>query len=134
MINRVVLVGRLTKDPELRYTNTNIAVTTFTLAVSRNFVSQDGNKETDFIQCVTWKKTAENTSKYVHKGSLVGIDGRLQTRNYEKDGRTIYITEVICDNVAFLESKNQSQEQQTQSFTKADEQKFIKDSITDLPF
>ena len=128
MINRVILVGRLTKDPELRYTNTNIAVTTFTLAVNR-FVKD----EVDFIQCVAWKKNAENTSKYVHKGSLVGVDGRIQTRNYEKDGRTIYITEVICDNVAFLESKNQSQEQQ-QTFTKADEQKYIKGNLTDLPF
>jgi len=129
MINRVILVGRLTKDPELRYTTTNIAVTTFTLAVNR-FVKD----EVDFIQCVAWKKNAENTSKYVHKGSLVGVDGRIQVRNYEaKDGTKRYITEVVCDSVAFLESKNQSQEQ-TQTFTKADEQKFIKDSVTDLPF
>jgi len=134
MINRVILVGRLTKDPELRYTSSNIAVTTFTIAVNRNFKSSD-EVDVDFIQCVAWRKTAENTSKYVHKGSLVGVDGRIQVRNYEaKDGTKRYITEVVCDSVAFLESKNQSQEQQTQTFTKADEQKYIKGNLTDLPF
>ncbi|QVK21522.1 single-stranded DNA-binding protein [Mycoplasmatota bacterium] len=106
MINRVVLVGRLTKDPELRYTNSNIAVGTFTLAVNRNFASQDGSREADFIQCVVWRKQAENVGKYLHKGSLAGVDGRIQTRSYEtNEGTRRYITEVVCDNVRFLDSR-----------------------------
>ncbi len=110
MINRVVLVGRLTKDPELRYTSSNIAVVTFTLAVNRNFTTQDGRNEADFIQCVAWRKTAENVGKYVRKGSLVGVDGRIQTRNYEaQDGTRRYITEVVCDTVRFLETRGESQ-------------------------
>lgn len=109
MINRVVLVGRLTKDPELRFTSSNIAVVTFTLAVNRNFTTQDGKSEADFIQCVAWRKTAENVGKYVRKGSLVGVDGRIQTRNYEaQDGTRRYITEVVCDNVRFLESRGEA--------------------------
>ena len=109
MINRVVLVGRLTKDPELRFTSSNIAVVSFTLAVNRNFTTQDGKNEADFIQCVAWRKTAENVGKYVRKGSLVGIDGRIQTRNYEaQDGTRRYITEVVCDNVRFLESRGEA--------------------------
>jgi single-strand DNA-binding protein len=111
MINRVVLVGRLTKDPELRYTNSNIAVATFTLAVDRGFKNAAGEKETDFIPIVTWKKSAENVGKYLHKGSLVGVDGRIQTRNYEaSDGTRRYITEVIADNVRFLDSKPKDDE------------------------
>ena len=111
MINRVVLVGRLTKDPELRYTNSNIAVATFTMAVNRNFTNADGKNEADFIPCVAWKKSAENVSKYLNKGSLVGVDGRIQTRNYEaNDGTRRYITEVIADNVRFLDSKPKDDE------------------------
>ncbi|XMB86707.1 single-stranded DNA-binding protein [Mycoplasmatota bacterium WC44] len=106
MINRVVLVGRLTKDPELRYTGSNIAVVTFTLAVNRNFAAQDGNREADFIQCIAWRKTAENISKYVRKGSLVGVDGRIQTGSYQaQDGSRRYTTDVVCDNVRFLDSR-----------------------------
>jgi single-strand DNA-binding protein len=114
MINRVVLVGRLTKDPELRFTASNIAVVTFTLAVNRNFTAQDGKNEADFIQCVAWRKTAENVGKYVRKGSLVGVDGRIQTRNYEaQDGSRRYITEVVCDTVRFLESRGEAQTSET---------------------
>jgi single-strand DNA-binding protein len=106
MINRAVLVGRLTKDPELRYTNSNIAVATFTLAVDRGFKNAQGEKETDFIPIVVWKKSAENVAKYLNKGSLVGVDGRIQTRNYEAaDGTRRYITEVVADSVKFLDSK-----------------------------
>ncbi len=119
MINRVVLVGRLTKDPELRFTASNIAVVTFTLAVNRNFSSQDGKNEADFIQCVAWRKTAENVGKYVRKGSLVGVDGRIQTRNYEaQDGTRRYITEVVCENVRFLESRGESQAGETRQYSK----------------
>jgi single-strand DNA-binding protein len=106
MINRVVLVGRLTKDPELRYTNSNIAVGTFTVAVDRGFTNAAGEKETDFLPIVVWRKQAENVGKYLKKGSLVGIDGRIQTRNYEAaDGTRRYITEIVADMVKFLDSK-----------------------------
>lgn len=115
MINRVVLVGRLTKDPELRFTSNNVAVATFTLAVNRNFTTSDGKQEADFIPCVVWRKPAENVGKYVRKGSLVGVDGRIQTRNYEaQDGTRRYITEVVCDNVRFLDTRATAP-QQTES-------------------
>ena len=83
MINRTILVGRLTRDPELRYTNGGAAVATFTIAVNRQFTNQNGEREADFISCVIWRKAAENFANFTHKGSLVGIDGRIQTRNYE---------------------------------------------------
>jgi single-strand DNA-binding protein len=114
MINRVVLVGRLTKDPELRYTNSNVGVASFTLAVNRNFVGKDEVKA-DFIPCVAWDigkyKQSENVAKYLNKGSLCGVDGRIQTHNYEaSDGTRRYITEVIADNVRFLDSKPKDDE------------------------
>lgn len=106
MINRVVLVGRLTRDPELRVSQSNVAVTNFNLAVNRPFTDANGERGADFINCVTFRKQAENVNQYVKKGSLVGIDGRLQTRNYEnKEGQRVYVTEVICDSVQFLEPK-----------------------------
>ena len=106
MINRVILVGRLTKDPELRYTPSGVAVANFTIAVNRPFSNQQGEKEADFIQVVVWRRQAENTANYVAKGSLVGIDGRLQTRSYDNnEGRRVYITEVVADSVQFLEPK-----------------------------
>lgn len=105
MINRVVLVGRLTKNPELKYTSTGNAVATFTLAVNRTFSNQQGEREADFINIVVWRKQAENAANYLHKGSLIGIEGRLQTRNYEgQDGKRVYVTEVVADSVQFLES------------------------------
>lgn len=107
MINRVVLVGRLTRDPELRYTPSGVAVATFTLAVNRNFLNQQGEREADFINCVTWRRQAENVANYVKKGSLVGVDGRIQTRNYEgQDGKRVYVTEVVADSVQFLEPRS----------------------------
>ena len=88
MINRVVLVGRLTKDPELRYTPNGIPVSTFTLAVNRTFTNRQGEREADFINCVVWRKQAENVANYLRKGSLAGVEGRIQTRSYEaQDGR-----------------------------------------------
>ena len=111
MLNRGVLTGRLTKDPELRYTGNGTAVTTFNLAVDRQFRNQDGNRDVDFIQCVIWRKSAENFANFTHKGSLVGIDGRISTRNYENNqGQRVYVTEVTVENFALLESRNQSQE------------------------
>lgn len=106
MINRVVLVGRLTKDPELRYTANGIAVATFTLAVNRPFSNQQGEREADFINIVVWRKQAENVANFLNKGSLAGVDGRMQTRNYENnEGRRVYVTEVVGDSVQFLEPK-----------------------------
>jgi len=107
MINRTVLVGRLTRDPELKRTANDAAVASFTLAVNRQFTNSQGEREADFINCVIWRKAAENFAKLVHKGSLVGIDGRLQTRNYEnKQGNRVYVTEVVVDNFSLLESRN----------------------------
>ncbi|WP_100332678.1 single-stranded DNA-binding protein [Bacillus xiapuensis] len=109
MMNRVVLVGRLTKDPELRYTPNGVAVATFTLAVNRTFTNQQGEREADFINCVVWRRAAENVANFLKKGSLAGVDGRIQTRNYEaQDGRRVYVTEVSAESVQFLEPKNAS--------------------------
>ncbi|UAK17585.1 single-stranded DNA-binding protein [Sporolactobacillus terrae] len=106
MINRVVLVGRLTKSPELRYTPNGVAVANFTLAVNRPFKKQDGEQEADFIPVVVWRKQAENAANFLRKGSLAGVDGRIQIRNYENnEGRRVYVTEVIADSVQFLEPK-----------------------------
>ena len=107
-MNRVELIGRLTRDPELRYTGNNTANCRFTLAVNRTFQSQSGEQGTDFINIVVWNKQAENVKKYITKGSLVAVTGRIQTGSYEKDGRTIYTTDVVADNVQFLETKAQS--------------------------
>lgn len=107
MINRVVLVGRLTKDPELKYTQSGIAVTRFTLAVNRTFSNQQGQREADFINCVTWRKQAENTANFLRKGSLAGIEGRIQTSSFDgKDGNRVFMTEVVADSVQFLEPRN----------------------------
>lgn len=107
MINRVVLTGRLTRDPELKYTQSGNAVCSFTLAVDRQFRNQNGDREADFINCVIWRKSAENFNNFTHKGSMVGIDGRIQVRNYEnQQGQRVYVTEVIVDNFALLESRN----------------------------
>jgi single-strand DNA-binding protein len=108
MINRVILVGRITKDPEIKSTQSNIPVVSFTLAVNRQFSDQSGEKQADFIQCVVWRKQAENLARFVKKGALLGIEGRIQTRQYEADNGTRYVTEVVCDSVQFLESKGDS--------------------------
>ena len=107
MINTVVLVGRLTKDPELKYTQGGIAVTRFTLAVNRPFSNQQGQREADFVNCVTWRKQAENMANFLRKGSLTGIEGRIQTSNFEgKDGNRVFMTEVVADSVQFLEPRS----------------------------
>lgn len=109
MMNRVVLVGRLTKDPDLRYTANGTPVATFTLAVNRTFSNQQGEREADFINCVVWRRPAENVANFLKKGSLAGVDGRIQTRNYEgQDGKRVYVTEVVAESVQFLEPKNAS--------------------------
>lgn len=118
MINRVILVGRLTKDPEYRQTPNGVSVATFTLAVNRPFTNSQGEREADFINVVVFRKQAENVSKYLSKGSLAGVDGRIQSRSYENnEGRRVFVTEVVADNVQFMDSKgsnqqnNQSQQQ-----------------------
>ena len=115
-MNQTCLIGRLTKDVELKYTPANQAVATFTLAVNRTFKNANGERETDFINCVIWRQSAENFAKLAKKGNLIGITGRIQTRNYENaQGQRVYITEVIAENFQMLESRNQQQgQQQTQ--------------------
>lgn len=106
MINQVTLVGRLTRDPELKSTAEGTPVTHITLAVTRHYRNQHGEIEADFVQCTLWRKAAENTSQYCRKGSVVGITGRLQTRNYDnKEGKRVYVTEVIAESIRFLSAK-----------------------------
>lgn len=105
MINNVVVVGRLTRAVDLRYTSNGTAYASFTLATDRDFKNQNGEKETDFINCVMWRKPAENLANYTKKGSLIGIEGRIQTRNYDnQQGQRVYVTEVLAERFHFLES------------------------------
>jgi single-strand DNA-binding protein len=107
VLNRIVLIGRLTKDPELRYTPNGNAVATFTLAVDRNWKNAQGERETDFINIVVWQKQAENVANYLSKGKLAAVDGRLQIRSYDdKEGQRRWITEVVADTVRFLSPKD----------------------------
>ncbi|WP_346350003.1 single-stranded DNA-binding protein [Lactococcus petauri] len=111
MINNVVLVGRIVRDPELRYTSQNTAVATFTLAVNRRFKNAQGEREADFINCVIWRQPAENLANWAKKGTLVGITGSIQVRNYEnKEGQRVYVTEVLADNFQMLESNSNKTE------------------------
>ncbi|MGE7650512.1 single-stranded DNA-binding protein [Peribacillus frigoritolerans] len=162
MMNRVVLVGRLTKDPEIRYTPNGVPVATFTLAVNRSFTNQQGEREADFINCVVWRKAAENVANYLKKGSLAGVDGKVQTRNYEgNDGKRVYVTEILAEAVQFLEPRSQNsggnnqgntntggnsynsnsgQQRQNNNYTRVDDDPFANDGKTidisddDLPF
>ena len=146
MINSVALNGRLTRDVDLRYTTSGIAVGQFTLAVDRRFKSKSGNRETDFISCQIWRKSAENLANYAHKGSLIGIEGRIQTRTYDnKQGEKIYVTEVIANNFSLLEPKpvkradssgssNNQNAQSTTSQPSGKDGKPIDVSDDDLPF
>ncbi|MFJ7663723.1 single-stranded DNA-binding protein [Lysinibacillus sp. NPDC097162] len=106
-LNRVILVGRLTKDPELRYTPNGIASCRFTVAVNRTFKGQNGEPEADFISCVAWRKQAENLANFMKKGNLIGLEGRIQTGSYEgQDGKRVYTTDVVADSIQFLEPRN----------------------------
>jgi len=121
MMNKIILIGRLTADPELRYTTNNNAVAQFTLAVDRPYV-KDGQKETDFIRIITWRKQAENCSKYLSKGRLVAVDGRLQIRSYEdRDGNRRTIAEVVANEVKFLESGSKRSEPSSDDFDVSDQ-------------
>lgn len=115
MINRVVLVGRLTKDPEFRTAQNGVSVATFTLAVNRNFKNKNGEQQADFINVVVFRQQAENVNNYLSKGNLAGVDGRIQSRSYEnKEGQRVYVTEVLADSVQFLEPKNNQSNNQPQ--------------------
>lgn len=146
-MNKVILIGRLIKDPELRYTSNNIAVATFTIAVNREYANQNGEREADFINIQVWKKQAENCNKYLTKGSKVAIDGRIQTRNYEdQNGNRRYLTEVIADSIQFLDTRKNDNQTATQNDTKAPNNEFENMSVktevqqqfeytdSDLPF
>ena len=110
-MNKVILIGRLTRDPELRYTSSNIPTCTFSIAVNRNFTNQNGEREADFINIVVWRKQAENCKNYLNQGSQVAVEGRIQTRNYEdQNGQKRYVTEVVADNVQFLDTKAQREQ------------------------
>lgn len=114
MMNRVILVGRLTKDPELKFTPNGVAVATFTLAVQRPFTNQQGEREADFINCVVWRRPAENVAQFLKRGSMAGVDGRVQSRSYDgQDGKKVYVTEVMAESVQFLEPKNGGQQQES---------------------
>jgi single-strand DNA-binding protein len=139
MMNRVILVGRITKDPELKKTAQDIAVVNFTIAVNRNYTDQQGEKQADFISCVVWRRQAENVAKYVSKGMLLGVEGRIQTRQYESETGMKYITEVLCDSVQFLENKSSNQSFEDPSSTKSQSDEFYETSKKlaaedDLPF
>ena len=108
-MNKVILIGRLTRDPEMRTVGNGAVTTSFSIAVQRPFTNQNGEREADFINIVAWRKQAENIAKYCFKGSQVAVEGRIQTRNYDdKDGKKVYVTEVVADNVTFLGSKGQT--------------------------
>lgn len=116
MINSVALTGRLTKPVDLRYTQSGTAVGSFTIAVDRQFRSANGERETDFINCAIWTKSSENLAKFTHKGSLIGIEGHIQTRTYDNaQGNKVYVTEVIVENFALLEPRKTSQDSQQRS-------------------
>ncbi|WNN67414.1 single-stranded DNA-binding protein [Lactococcus lactis] len=133
MINNVVLVGRITRDPELRYTpQQNQAVATFSLAVNRQFKNANGEREADFINCVIWRQQAENLANWAKKGTLIGVTGRIQTRNYEnQQGQRVYITEVVADSFQILESKGGAK-QNDDSLNKI-EPNFARDHSNDIP-
>lgn len=115
MINNVVLVGRMTKDADLRYTSNGTAVASFTVAVNRQFTNQSGEREADFINCVAWRKTAETLANFTKKGSLVGIEGRIQTRSYDnQQGQKVYVTEIVVDNFSMLEPKSVTDQRRAQ--------------------
>lgn len=121
MINNTVLVGRMVRDAELRYTPSNQAVATFSLAVNRNFKSQNGEREADFINCVIWRQQAENLANWAKKGALIGITGRIQTRSYEnQQGRQVYVTEVVSETFQLLESRKDREAGQSQGYSQPD--------------
>lgn len=148
-MNKVCLIGRITKDPEIRYTANNIAVATFSLAINRTYKNANGEYDADFINCIAFRNTADLLGKYVHKGDQLGIEGHIQTRNYDdKDGKKVYVTEVVVDSLDFLQNKREEKnepkatetatETATQAATEVDPYKDFGEAIEisddDLPF
>ena len=136
MLNRITVIGRLTKDPELRSTSNGVAVATFTIAVDRQYKSQNGEKETDFIPIVVWRGLAETCSKYLSKGNMVAIDGRLQIRNYENDkGERRTIAEIVAENAQFLTPKGNTREDSNSAiFDRNSDELGEMEPIDDIPF
>lgn len=139
-MNKVCLIGRITKDPEIRYTANNIAVATFSLAINRTYKNADGGYDADFINCIAFRNTADLLGKYVHKGDQLGIEGHIQTRNYDdKDGKKVYVTEIVVDSLDFTgNKKNETTQTATQETTQNDPYKDFGEAIEisddDLPF
>ena len=135
-MNQVILIGRITKDPEVKTTQNHIAVCSFTLAVDRKFKNANGEREANFISCVAWKQTAELIGKYFQKGSKIGVIGNIQTRSYEKDGHKVYVTEVVVDEIEFVESKGEKQEKNSYPAAPTVDTTFYPtmDDDTTLPF
>ncbi|HUW64145.1 MAG TPA: single-stranded DNA-binding protein [Spirochaetia bacterium] len=129
MLNRVILIGRLTRDPELRYTQSGIAVANMTVAVDRNFANRQGEKETDFIRIVVWRKQAETCANFLGKGRLVAVEGSLQIRKWEKDGVKHESAEVVADGVTFLDRAREGAPQQSQTAPMDDEPPFLDDEV-----
>lgn len=135
MINNVCLVGRLTRPVDLRYTSNGTAFGSFSLAIDRTYKNQSGEKETDYINCVIWRKPAVNLSNYTSKGSLLGVEGRLQTRSYEnKEGQKVYVTEVLVENFSLLESKAVTEGRQQAHIENVEQVQFGEVNDDDLPF
>ncbi len=144
-MNKVVLVGRLTKDPEIRSTSSGITTANFTVAANRNFKNKDGNYEADFLPCVAFRNTAEFISKYFKKGNMICLDGRVQTRNYDaEDGTKRYVTEIVVENVEFGGGNNKNEENESETslddigvpdnYNSTYDDKEIKIKDSDLPF
>ena len=135
MINNVCLVGRLNRPVDLRYTQNGTAFGSFSLAIDRNYKKESGEKETDYINCVIWRKPAVNLSNFTKKGSLIGVEGRLQTRNYENhEGKKVYITEVLVENFSLLESKAVTEGRQQAPIENVEQVQFGEVNDDDLPF
>ena len=136
-MNKVILIGRLTRDPELKTTTTGVSVTTFSIAVERNYVNEEtGQRDADFINCLSWRKQAENIARYCSKGSQIALEGRIQVRSYEdRDGNKRFVTEVVADNVTFLSPKKKEEveekQEESNDFNFEDE---IELTEEDLPF
>lgn len=134
MINHVVVVGRLTRKPELKFTTNGTKYTQFIVATQRNFKNKDGEYEADFINCRLWRTAAKNFTKFTNKGSLVGIEGRIQTSSYDKDGKTVYIQEVLAEGFSLLETKKTVESRNNQPVFNSNESEPIEFSEDDLPF
>ena len=134
-MNKVILIGRLARDPEMRTTSSGISMTRFTIAVSRPFNTNEGNQQTDFISCITWRRQAENVAKYCSKGSQVAVEGRIQVGSYDaQDGTKRYTTDVVCDNVTFLGSKATNSNFSNDNYNAMDSANIPTTDISEDPF